>query len=197
MIQFFIQPFSSNHESRQKPEKSNFTSWGCQKLLFWNLAAAIALILASNFAIAQEFEIEVPVLESSERYVFVQESRPEEVCREVTVKEPAGHNSHTPEIVGAIVGGALGKEIHDSKSAKVAGALLGASIARDIEKRSRRRNATTRTELVCNTVNKNVQVRKIDGYSVKYKFGNETLSSVVDSNPGSTIRIRVSATPIE
>ena len=50
---------------------------------------------------------------------------------------------------------------------------------------------------VCSTVNKNVQVRKIVGYDVGHEFGKEILSSPVDSNPGSTIRIRVSATPIE
>ena len=50
---------------------------------------------------------------------------------------------------------------------------------------------------MCNTVNKNLRVRKTASCNVKYEFGKEVFSSVVDSNSGSAIRIRVLAAPIE
>ena len=160
------------------------------------LTAGIVLALASNVATgAQGFETEVTVLDSSPRYVWVREYRPERVCKEVQVSRSAGHNSHTPEIVGAIVGGALGKEISDSRTSKVAGALLGASIARDIEK-SNQRNAGTTTEVVCETINKEVEVRQLEGYDVTYEFGGKVFNGVVNSNPGNRIRVWVSATPV-
>ncbi len=154
-------------------------------------------VTGSQVMAANGFEMEVPVMEASARYVLVREYRPEKVCREVAVTQPSSSNSHTPEILGALIGGAVGKEVSDSNTAKVAGALLGASIARDIEKQNQRKNAqTVGTQVVCETIQREVEVRKIDGYDVSYKFNGVVFKGSVDERPGDTLRIWVSTTPL-
>ena len=54
---------------------------------------------------------EARVISTTERYVTVREVRPTEECREVQVNRSGSTSSHTPELLGAILGGATWKRI--------------------------------------------------------------------------------------
>ena len=113
----------------------------------------VALSGGAQAEFSGTYEINVPVLSYSERYITVTEVRPVQECREVAVSVGGSTSSDTPELLGAVIGGAIGKEIDDdSKSSTVIGALLGASIASDLEKKNAQGKGGTRMETRCTTV---------------------------------------------
>lgn len=174
------------------------------KLFIRTITGCCALVIASFGSMAgaiETIDVEVPVLHSEPAYKTVIEKRPVEQCREVTVNTRGSTSSDTPELLGAILGGALGKEIDgkdgDSKEGAIIGALLGASIASDIERDNAAKKGDTRTEVQCSTVYSDVQVRKPWGYKVAYEFGGQLFEYNVRNQPGSTIPIRVYAIPLD
>ncbi len=161
------------------------------------LVSPIALAADSSEGIAR-------VLKASERYVTVTEVRPTEQCREVVVQGRSGStSSDTPELLGAVIGGAIGKNISDSgdkdgKTGAIIGGLLGASIASDIEKKNAQTKRTSsRTEVRCTTVQREVQVERIDGYDVTFEYRGDIYTSQMRSRPSGTIPVRVYVLPIE
>ena len=169
------------------------------------IVAGCALLVVMNSSIVnaqnQYFVSEAVVLNSSVRYIRVTENRPIEECRDVAVVRNRSRrsNSDTPEILGALLGGAIGKELDDSNTSVGLGALLGASIGSDIEKRNRNRNSETVIERQCTMIERAVQVEKIDGYNVTFEFNGKVLNGVVPRDPGpngSRIRVRIGVTPV-
>ncbi len=157
------------------------------------------LILAASGQIhsSQTLPATASVLSYSERFVYVTKEIPEEECRQVSVRDSGSTSSHTPELLGAIVGGSLANELDDSNTSKLAGVLLGASIGSDLEKRHKKNNSSSRTELRCETVYKSVEVRERAGYNVSYNYKGDTFSSTVSRRPGSTIDVEVHVVPVE
>ena len=144
------------------------------------------------------FEVEAQVISFSERYSTVKEFRPVKECREVQVRERGSTSSDTPELLGALVGGAIGKEIDDdSKSSTVIGALLGASIASDLEKNNTKGKGNVRTEVRCTTVETEVETRRLDGYNVAYEYQGHLFRATTPTRPGATIRVKVLALPVD
>ena len=87
------------------------------KLFIGTITGCCALAIASFSSMAGAIEmidVEVPVLYSEPAYKTVVEKRPVEQCREVTVNKKGSTSSHTAELLGAVLGGALGKEIDGS-----------------------------------------------------------------------------------
>ncbi len=166
-------------------------------LSIWALAS-IALSGAAQAEFSGEFIVEVPVIAFSERYTTVTEIKPVRECREVQVSGGGSTSSDTPELIGALLGGAIGKEIDDdSKSSTVIGALLGASIASDLEKKQAQSKGGTRTETRCTTVEKEVETRKLNGYYVTYEYQGQMFRATTEVRPSSTIRARVYAVPVD
>lgn len=169
------------------------------------LSVIIGLAVLTNFALtgavqaefSGTFEVDAPVIQYSERYTTVTEYKPVKECREVQVREGGDTSSHTPELLGAIVGGAIGKELNDSKSSTTIGALLGASIASDMEKKSAQNKGQIRTEVRCSTVEQAVETKRVDGYNVVYEYQGHVFRATTSARPGSTIRVRVYALPAE
>jgi len=163
--------------------------------------AALTGVLAngvSNADYSGTFEVEAQVISFSERYTRVKEIRPVKECREVQVRSGGSTSSDTPELLGAIVGGAIGKEIDGgSDSSTVIGALLGASIASDIEKNAQKGKGTTRTEVRCTTVETEVETQRLDGYNVAYEYQGHLFRATTPTRPGSTIRVKVLALPVD
>ena len=155
--------------------------------------ALSSAVLAENSGV---FETDAQVISFSERYTKVKEYRPVKECREVQVREGGSTSSDTPELLGAIVGGAIGKEIDDNKSSTVIGALLGASIASDMEKKNAQSKGRVRTEVRCTTVETEVETNRLDGYNVAYEYQGHLFRATTPNRPGSTIRIKVYALPV-
>ncbi|MDE0308214.1 MAG: glycine zipper 2TM domain-containing protein [Acidiferrobacterales bacterium] len=146
-------------------------------------------------------EAEARVIRVIERYVTVIEQRPVEECRNVEVSAGGGStSSDTPELIGAVLGGALGKELDkdgDSKEGAILGAILGASIASDIEKKNAQKSTRTTTERRCTTVNRQVEVQRVDGYDVTFEYQDKLFTSTMKRRPGATIPVKVYVLPDE
>ncbi len=145
------------------------------------------------------FEVEARVIKFSERYGTVKEIRPVKECREVQVRSGGGStDSDTPELLGAILGGAIGKEIDDdSKSSTVIGALLGASIGSDLEDNAKKNKGEVRTEVRCTTVETAIETQRLIGYDVAYEYQGYLFRSTTTKRPGSTIKVKIYAIPID
>ena len=158
----------------------------------------VALSGGAQAEFSGTYEIDVPVLSYSERYITVTEVRPVQECREVAVSVGGSTSSDTPELLGAVIGGAIGKEIDDdSKSSTVIGALLGASIASDLEKKNAQGKGGTRMETRCTTVERTVETQRLNGYFVNYEFQGHVFQATVPSRPGSVIKVKIVAIPVD
>lgn len=96
------------------------------------------------------------VTDVSPIYEAVAIRRPHRECHtEERVVRNNRHHSYTPNILGALIGGAIGNELGHNKSNKrvgaVAGAILGGSIASDLNRSNRHQGHHTKTKKVCST----------------------------------------------
>ena len=145
---------------------------------------------------------EARVIAVNERYVTVIEQRPVEECRDVTVNTGSGStSSDTPEILGLLIGGAIGKQLDDDNgdTGATIGAILGASIASDMEKKNAQRNSqgTSSTQRRCTTVHREVEVQRVDGYDVTYEYDDKLFTWTMKRRPGATIPVKIYVLPDE
>lgn len=146
---------------------------------------------------------EVPVISSYPVYqTFVREVPREQCHIEQVARRDSAHRSATPAIVGTIIGGALGNAVGSEKKNKkvgaVVGGVLGYSIGKDIGRRSAERHATYEYQdrEVCSTVYDRVEEERLNGYEVSYAYAGQTYKTRMNSDPGSTIRVRVQVQPL-
>ena len=168
------------------------------KFKFTSIIATLLVMCGSSVSFADtvntSYLAEARVLEATPRYVTALEQRPVERCKEVAVK---AQDSDTPEILGAVLGGAIGQKIDDGgDGGTIIGALLGASIASDMEDRKKRANSGG-TKTVCETVYSEVEVRRNDGYNVTYELNGRRFISSMSRVPGDIITVRVHVLPAE
>lgn len=134
----------------------------------------------------------------------VRVSTPRKECwQEQVVHEKSRHRSASGAILGGIIGAALGNELGHKKSNKrvgaVAGAILGSSIGNNISRNGgHRRNhgLYTSVEERCRTYNDYHEEERVSGYNVRYRYNGETYSTVTSRDPGDSIKLKVSITPI-
>jgi len=153
------------------------------------------------------------VLNSDPVYRTVRVSVPREECWE-TQRHASydGAGSHydqrgvgtTPAIVGGVVGGAIGNAVGHSKKNKQVGALvgavLGATLGHSIAENNRHRDAPTTssysTREHCEIVRESHEEERIVGYRVRYEYNDRTYETRTETDPGDTIRLRVSVSPV-
>jgi uncharacterized protein YcfJ len=121
-----------------------------------------------------------------------------------------GDNSYTGPILGAVIGGGIGNAVGHSKTNKkvgaVVGSLLGGAIGHDLTRNrppdyyyeegyynppryEERKRCETRYETYSE--------EKVIGYRVKYRYNGEVYSTRTRHDPGSSIRLRVTASPVD
>lgn len=144
------------------------------------------------------------VLDSIPVYRSVEISTPRQECwQEEVVRHTrrGGYDSHTPDLLGAVIGGAVGNAVGRNKSNKrvgtVVGALLGGSIARDMS-RGRRDERVAYYDTVerCRTVQEYREEQKLVGYDVLYRYNGREYSVRLPRDPGPTLRLRVDVEPV-
>jgi uncharacterized protein YcfJ len=104
-------------------------------------------------------------------------------------------------LVGAIVGGVIGHQFGSGRgndAATVAGTLIGAAVGNDS---GRRRNGHSQVEYSrpvqrCDTVVRERQEERIDGYNVVYKYHGQKYATRMPYDPGRELRIRVDVRPV-
>ena len=140
-----------------------------------------------------------------------QVSEPVEQCFEERVPvERYAHGgrkeSRTPEILGAILGAAVGHQFGGGRGkdvATVAGAVLGGSIGRDIKNDSRRhyrddhyQGARYQTVSRCEVTEVYRTEEQIVGYDVSYEYQGTVYHTRMPNDPGRQIRVKVIVQPV-
>ena len=168
----------------------------------YSLALLAVCISARGFA-AVQYE-EVAVISSVPQIRVVEVSTPREQCRETEVvveRRDHGADSRTPLLVSTIIGGAIGNAVGHGKSNRrvgtVVGAMLGHSIGRDIIRdRPDAYSREYQTVERCETVYETHDEERIVGYRVTYQYNGQDYTVQSDTDPGATIRVRVSVDPV-
>ena len=114
-----------------------------------------------------------------------------------------GANQHngTSTVLGGVIGAAIGNAVGHRKKNKqvgtVVGAVLGASIGNAVgSQRNRRSYVTYGTEERCEVIQETHTEERIVGYKVRYRYSNATYSTRTKVDPGDTIRVRISISPV-
>lgn len=148
------------------------------------------------------------VIESEPVYASVRVVTPHTECwTERVVYEPqrSGPASPTPMLLGATMGGLLGREIgHRGRGRTVGtivGAVLGGSIGHDMARRheagKRRGYREVRDEERCETREEVSWERELTGYDVRYRYQGRTYETRMASDPGERLRVVVEVFPSE
>ncbi|MEM7195992.1 MAG: glycine zipper 2TM domain-containing protein [Pseudomonadota bacterium] len=176
-----------------KPEVKSFKHAGVVAGL------GCALVMASGSALGASSVTEAPVISAYPVYETVRINTPYERCWDEAVQvQSRASQSRTPEILGAIVGAAVGRNFGSGRGqdvATVAGAVLGGSIGRDVK--HRRSGSRTVYQKRCETVDNYKSEERLQGYDVTYQYNGDTYTTFTDHDPGETIKVSVNVVPVE
>lgn len=148
-----------------------------------------------------------PIYETYQVNNPVQQCWNERVPVSRSYKRNRGYDSKTPEVVGAIIGGAVGNQVGKRGGGKardvatVVGAVLGGSIARDVKNNRRHQNQRySRTEYEnvqrCETRDSYTSKRELVGYDVAYRYQGNVYHTQMADHPGNKIRVKVTVDPV-
>jgi uncharacterized protein YcfJ len=164
--------------------------------------ALLALAVAGSFAAqAQGFVDRARVQRVEPQYESVQVPRQECTTQVVNEAQPVagGGGGYGGAIIGGVAGGLLGNQVgkgHGKEAATAAGAVIGA-IAGDRIANSQPQAYVNQPREVrsCRTVNDLQQ--RLTGYRVTYEYHGQEYTTVMRDQPGRTLPVRVSVTPLE
>ena len=164
-------------------------------------AALVALIAAGAAGVqAQSFVDRARVQSVEPQYESVQVPRQE--CTSQVVNEPqpvATGPNYGGVILGGVAGGILGNQVgkgHGKEAATAAGAVIGAIAGDRIAGAQQPQYVYQPREVrSCRTVH-DVQQR-LTGYRVTYEYRGQEYSTITREQPGRTLPVRVSVTPVE
>jgi uncharacterized protein YcfJ len=137
------------------------------------------------------------------QYQSVQVPRNECSSQWVTEAQPAqagiGANGYGGVIIGGVAGGLLGNQVgkgHGREAATAAGAVIGAIAGDRIANANAQPAAPVQREVRnCRTVYDMQQ--QLTGYLVTYEYRGHQYTSVMRDQPGNTVPVRVSVTPVD
>lgn len=141
------------------------------------------------------------VLTSEPIVQVFQTSRPERNCWQ-TQQLVSNHREHsaTGTIFGSLVGAAIGNAVGHNKTNKrvgvVAGALLGGSIGSDISRSNRSKGSHSEWVTQCQTTEVVSDEERVVGYRVTYVYNGETYTTRLSRDPGNSLKLRISQTPV-
>lgn len=172
------------------------------------LMIIVVTLIFSNEALASNIEYDyATVIDAEPIFKTVHVRTPREECWEEEVAYDAyyyrdgHHNNRTGAILGGLIGAAIGNGVGHHKRNKqvgtVVGAVLGASIGNAYTSmRNRRQFVTYGLEERCRIVEETHVEERIVGYNVRYRYSNVTYSTRMKVDPGDTIKVRVSISPV-
>ena len=164
------------------------------------MTGLVAALAATPALAGRTFVDRARVLKVIPVYETVDVNDPVEECWNApVVHDVTEYDSYTPEITGAILGGALGNQFGHGDGRKVAtaaGVLLGASVAHDLTRSNRHHHRYVDHERRCRTVNRYTTEERLTGYKVKYRYAGHTFTTHTKRRPGRHIRVRVEVSPV-
>lgn len=157
----------------------------------------LPLLAVAAAAQAQSFVDRARVQSVEPQYETVQV--PREECTSQWVTEPqVASGGYGGVIIGGLAGGLLGNQVgkgHGREAATAAGAVIGAIAGDRISNGGARPAQAQREVRSCRTVY-DAQQRPA-GYRVTYEYRGHQSTVVTREEPGQTVPVRISVTPID
>ena len=154
----------------------------------------ISFFIASQLAFAGSFVDSATVNSVEKVYKQYMVEEPYQDCYIKETLQQSGDGSATNEIMGAILGGAIGNQFGegDGKEAMtLAGIFLGASIANDAEKANSTGRVVVRQEVCENKVRQKIE-KRLSHYKINVEYEGRDLSFTSKKRPyDDVIKVKV------
>lgn len=163
--------------------------------------ALLTLLATGTVAVqAQTFVDRARVQDVQPQYETVQVPRQECSSQIVHESQPvAGERGYGGAIIGGVAGGILGNQVgkgHGREAATAAGAVIGAIAGDRLSNYQPQGYVSAPREVrSCRTVHDMQQ--RLTGYRVTYEYRGQEYTTVTREQPGRTLPVRVSVTPLD
>ena len=160
----------------------------------------ISLFLGTQLVIAGSFTDYATVTSVEKVYKQYMTEEPYQDCYIKETLQNQGDGSATNEIMGAILGGAIGNQFGDGEGKEVmtlAGIVLGASLANDAEKANSTGQVVVSQE-VCETKVKKSIEKRLSHYLVNISYEGRDLSFTSKRRPyDDVIKVKVTVSSLD
>ncbi len=171
--------------------------------IFLKSLVLISLFLGTQLVMAGSFTDYATVTSVEKVYKQYRVEEPYQECYIKETLQNQGDGSATNEIIGAILGGAIGNKIAEDSSdtgkdvMTLAGIVLGASIANDAEKANSTDQVVVSQE-VCETKVKTSFVKRLSHYLVHIDYEGRDLTYTSKKRPyDDVIKVKVTVNPLD
>ena len=160
----------------------------------------ISFFLGTQLAMAGSYTDYATVTSVEKVYKQYMTEEPYQECYIKETLQNAGDGSATNEIIGAILGGAIGNKLGEGDGKEVmtlAGIVLGASIANDADKANSTGQVVVSQE-VCETKVKTSIVKKLSHYLVHIDYEGRDLAFTSKKRPyDDVIKVKVTVSSLD
>jgi len=160
----------------------------------------ISLFLGTQLAMAGSYTDYATVTSVEKVYKQYRTEEPYQECYIKETLQNAGDGSATNEIIGAILGGAIGNKLGEGDGKEVmtlAGIVLGASMANDAEKANSTGQVVVSQE-VCETKVKKSIERRLSHYLINISYEGRDLSFTSKRRPyDDVIKVKVTVSSLD
>jgi len=160
----------------------------------------ISLFLGTQLAMAGSYTDYATVTSVEKVYKQYRTEEPYQECYIKETLQNSGDGSATNEIIGAILGGAIGNKLGEGDGKEVmtlAGIVLGASLANDAEKANSTGQVVVSQE-VCETKVKTSIVKKLSHYLVHIDYEGRDLAFTSKKRPyDDVIKVKVTVSSLD
>ncbi len=168
--------------------------------IFMKSLIVLPLLLVAQFTLAGSFVDYATVTSVEKVYKQYQVKEPYQECYIKETLQNQGDGSATNEIMGAILGGAIGNKMGKGEGKEVmtlAGIVLGASLANDAEKEKSTGQVVVSQE-VCETKVRTSFEQRLDHYLIHIVYEGRELTFATKKRPfDDVIKVRVTVTGLE
>jgi len=171
--------------------------------IFVKSLVLISLFLGTQLVMAGSFTDYATVTSVEKVYKQYRVEEPYQECYIKETLQNQGDGSATNEIIGAILGGAIGNKIAEDSSdtgkdvMTLAGIVLGASIANDAEKTNSTDQVVVSQE-VCETKVKTSFEKRLSHYLVHIDYEGRDLTYTSKKRPyDDVIKVKVTVNPLD
>ena len=168
--------------------------------IFIKSLVLISLLLGTQLVIAGSYTDYATVTSVEKVYKQYRTEEPYQECYIKETLQNQGDGSATNEIVGAILGGAIGNQFGEGDGKEVmtlAGIVLGASLAHD-EELANSTNQVVVSQEVCETKVKTSFVKKLSHYLVHIDYEGRDLVFASKKRPSEdVIKVKVTVSSLE
>jgi len=145
----------------------------------------ISFFITSQLAFAGSFVDSATVNSVEKVYEQYKVEEPYQDCYIQETLQQSGDGSATNEIMGAILGGAIGNQFGEgdgNDAMTLAGIFLGASIANDAEKANSTGQVVVRQEVCENKVRQKIK-RRLSHYKINVDYNGHNVSYISNRRP--------------